>query len=248
MSLLPLSPSTAASPLPRNTRTQTRTTATTSISPTNTGTARTCAMCHYSVLTWTLNSIMLPFYCKCWLWTPHFWCKYSPRDRHCAAAGWCQRSPHCRRSGWEALTRRGLFCHSPITITAHLLTSVGVCVLQDEAGALHVGLVPVLVPQHRHSVLTALASTIVHKGGLSSSNLEIPLRTQQLWHQHQQRHRSCSGLSSAGQTGHSDREHQDLNWRKSASCFSVILDNWLTTHTPHTVHYLILNTRHYYDM
>ena len=51
MSLLPLSPSTAASPRPRNTRTQTRTTTTTSISPTNTGTARTCAMCHYSVLT-----------------------------------------------------------------------------------------------------------------------------------------------------------------------------------------------------
>ena len=51
VSLPPLSPSTATSPRPRNTRTQTRTTAATSISPTNTGTARTCAECHYSVLT-----------------------------------------------------------------------------------------------------------------------------------------------------------------------------------------------------
>ena len=169
VSLPPLSPSTATSPRPRNTRTQTRTTAATSISPTNTGTARTCAECHYSVLT-----------VSCYLSIAYVDCEPLTSAvnivlvivavQQLGDVGEVFIVGDQDGRPWQC---RGLFCHSLITTTAHLLTSVGVCVLQDEAGALDVGLVRVLVPHHRHSVLTALASTIVHKRGSAAAILKF---------------------------------------------------------------------------
>ena len=238
VSLPPLSPSTATSPRLRNTRTQTRTTAATSISPTNTGTARTCAECHYSVLT-----------VSCYLSIANVDCEpLTSAVNIVLVIVAVQQLGDVREvlivrdqdgRPWQCNAKGSLSLS--ITITAHLLTSVGVCVLQDEAGALDVGLVPVLVPHHRHSVLTALASTIVHKRGSAAAILKFHCE-----------HNNCD-ISISSVTGVAaavicwpDWAQRQRTSRLELEKVSFLLlgDPGQLTHDSRSAHSSLLNTEH----